>query len=133
MIHQPNSFPMDVLVERFLHQQSKSTIINDVEALKNDPSRSIAYPSLHKRGVRNLVIVPVFIAGDLYGFLGVDNPHAHTDAPELLMQVSYIAANEIHRRRMVQKLADKSYHDPLTGLRNRVAYDEVLAFWISTA
>lgn len=126
MIHQPNSFPMDVLVERFLHQQLKSTIINDVEALKNDPSRSIAYHSLHKRGVRNLVIVPVFIAGDLYGFLGVDNPHAHTDAPELLMQVSYIAANEIHRRRMVQKLADKSYHDPLTGLRNRVAYDEVL-------
>ena len=117
---------MAVWVDMFLNQQKKINIIEDVDALQNDPARRIEYDCLHPQGIQSLITVPVFVDGNLHGFLGVDNPHAHMNAPELLTQVTYIAANELQKRLLTEELTNKSYHDPLTGLRNRLAYDEVL-------
>ena len=121
--------PIDVVavwVDVFQHQQKKINIIGDVDALKDDPARRIEYDCLHPQGISSLITVPIFVGGKLHGFLGVDNPASHMDAPELLMQVTYIAANELQKRLLTEELTEKSYHDPLTGLQNRLAYEEKL-------
>ncbi len=116
-----------VWVNTFLNGEKKITVIEDVDALKDDPERSIEYDCLHPQGIKSLITVPIFIDGKLHGFLGVDNPNANMDAPELLMRITYIAENEFSKQLLKQELIDKSYHDPLTGLNNRLAYDEMLA------
>lgn len=110
-----------------MNGEKKITVIEDVDALKDDPERSIEYDCLHPQGIKSLITVPIFTDGELHGFLGVDNPHAHMDAPELLSQVTYIAANELQKRLLTEELTKKSYQDPLTKLNNRLAYDEMLA------
>lgn len=121
--------PIEVValwVDIFQNQHRKINIIEDVDALKDDPARRIEYDCLHPQGIKSLITVPIFVSGELYGFLGVDNPQAHMDAPEMLVQITYIAANELQKRILTDELTVKSYLDPLTGLRNRLAYDEVL-------
>lgn len=115
-----------VWVHNFLDGNNKITIIEDVDALMDDPARRIEYDCLHPQGIKSLITVPIFTNGKLHGFLGVDNPHAHMDAPELLSQVTYIAANELQKRLLTEALTKKSYQDTLTGLNNRLAYDEML-------
>ena len=56
----------------------------------------------------------------------MDNPSANVDAPELLTHITYVAANELQKQRLTEQLREKSYHDPLTGLQNRLAYEEKL-------
>lgn len=121
--------PIEVValwVDIFKSQEKKINIIEDVDALKDDPARRIEYDCLHPQGIKSLITVPIFVNSKLHGFLGVDNPQAHMDAPELLTQVTYVAANELQKRLLTEELTKKSYHDPLTGLRNRLAYDEAL-------
>lgn len=123
--------PIEVValwVDNFQNQHRKINIIEDVDALKDDPARRIEYDCLHPQGIKSLITVPIFVSGKLHGFLGVDNPHAHMDAPEMLAQITYIAANELQKRTLTDKLTVKSYLDPLTGLRNRLAYDEALGY-----
>ena len=121
--------PIEVValwVDIFQNQHRKINIIEDVDALLDDPARRIEYDCLHPQGIKSLITVPIFVSGELHGFLGVDNPHAHMDAPEMLAQITYIAANELQKRTLTDELIVKSYLDPLTGLRNRLAYDETL-------
>lgn len=115
-------------VDIFKNQHRKINIIEDVDALKDDPARRIEYDCLHPQSIKSLITVPIFVSGELHGFLGVDNPHAHMDAPEMLAQITYVAANELQKRTLTDELTVKSYLDPLTGLRNRLAYDEALGY-----
>ena len=91
-----------VWVNTFLNGEKKITVIEDVDALKDDPERSIEYDCLHPQGIKSLITVPIFIDGKLHGFLGVDNPNAHMDAPELLMRITYIAENEFSKQLLKQ-------------------------------
>lgn len=121
--------PIDVVarwVDSFEDQEQKINIIADVDALKDDPARRIEYDWLHLQGIKSLVAVPVFIKGKLHGLLGIDNPRAHMSAPALLMQLTYIVANELQKHLLTEELMKKSYQDPLTGLNNRLAYDEII-------
>lgn len=121
--------PIEVVagwVNVFEHTQKKVNVIEDVDALRDDPARRIEYDCLHPQGIHSLITVPIFISGKLHGFLGVDNPTIHANEPDLLMQVTYIAANELQKRLFTDELTVKSYRDPLTGLQNRLAYDEAL-------
>ena len=125
------NLPIEVValwVDIFRNQHRKINIIEDVDALKDDPARRIEYDCLHPQGIKSLITVPIFVSGELHGFLGVDNPHAHMDAPEMLAQITYVAANELQKRTLTDELTVKSYLDPLTGLRNRLAYDEALGY-----
>ena len=115
-------------VDIFKNQHRKINIIEDVDALKDDPARRIEYDCLHPQSIKSLITVSIFVSGELHGFLGVDNPHAHMDAPEMLAQITYVAANELQKRTLTDELTVKSYLDPLTGLRNRLAYDEALGY-----
>ena len=122
--------PVDVVarwVDSFEDQEQNTIIfIGDVDALKDDPTHRLEYDCLHPQGIKSLIAVPIFINGKLHGFLGIDNPRSHMDALTLLTQLTYINANELQKRLLTEALTKKSYQDPLTGLNNRLAYDEML-------
>lgn len=121
--------PVDVVarwVDSFEDQEQNTIIfIGDVDALKDDPTHRLEYDCLHPQGIKSLIAVPI-INGKLHGFLGIDNPRSHMDALTLLTQLTYIIANELQKRLLTEALTKKSYQDPLTGLNNRLAYDEML-------
>lgn len=122
--------PVDVVarwVDSFEDQEQNTIIfIGDVDALKDDPTHRLEYDCLHPQGIKSLIAVPIFINGKLHGFLGIDNSRSHMDALTLLTQLTYIIANELQKRLLTEALTKKSYQDPLTGLNNRLAYDEML-------
>ena len=122
--------PVDVVarwVDSFEDQEQNTIIfIGDVDALKDDPTHRLEYDCLHPQGIKSLIAVPIFINGKRHGFLGIDNPRSHMDALTLLTQLTYIIANELQKRLLTEALTKKSYQDPLTGLNNRLAYDEML-------
>lgn len=122
--------PVDVVarwVDSFEDQEQNTIIfIGDVDALKDDPTHRLEYDCLHPQGIKSLIAVPIFINGKLHDFLGIDNPRSHMDALTLLTQLTYIIANELQKRLLTEALTKKSYQDPLTGLNNRLAYDEML-------
>lgn len=122
--------PVDVVarwVDSFEDQEQNTIIfIGDVDALKDDPTRRLEYDCLHPQGIKSLIAIPIFINGKLHGFLGIDNPRSHKDALTLLTQLTYIIANELQKRLLTEALTKKSYQDPLTGLNNCLAYDEML-------
>lgn len=122
--------PVDVVarwVDSFEDQEQNTIIfIGDVDALKDDPIHRLEYDCLHPQGIKSLIAVPIFINGKLHGFLGIDNPRSHMDALTLLTQLTFIIANELQKRLLTEALTKKSYQDPLTGLNNRLAYDEML-------
>lgn len=122
--------PVDVVarwVDSFEDQEQNTIIfIGDVDALKDDPTHRLEYDCLHPQGIKSLIAVPIFINGKLHGFLGIDNPRSHMDALTLLTQLTYIIANELQKRLLTEALTKKSYQDPLAGLNNRLAYDEML-------
>lgn len=124
--------PVDVVarwVDSFEDQEQNTIIfIGDVDALKDDPTHRLEYDCLHPQGIKSLIAVPIFINGKLHGFLGIDNPRSHMDALTLLTQLTYIIANELQKRLLTEALTKKSYQDPLTGLNNRLAYDEMLDY-----
>lgn len=103
--------PIDVVgfwVQIFKTKKKKIVIIEDVDALQNDPARRNEYDILHPQNIKNLMVVPIFVSGELHGFLGVDNPTSNMDTPELLTQVTYIAANELQKRLLTEELTTKA-------------------------
>ena len=124
--------PIEVVarwIDSFEDQEQNTNIfIEDVDALKDDPARRLEYDCLHPQGIKSLIAIPIFINGKLHGFLGIDNPRSHMDALTLLTQFTYIIANELQKRLLTEALTIKSYQDPLTGLNNRLAYDEMLEY-----
>lgn len=110
----------------FKDQEEKLRLVEDVDALADDPARRAEYDWLHRRGVHRFAAVPVFQDGLLNSFLGVDDPRANTDTPVLLQKITYIVANELRKRQLTEELRQKSYLDPMTMCYNRIAYDEAL-------
>ncbi len=104
----------------------RACVIADVDALKDDPARCAVYDWLHPQGVYSLIAVPVYHGMELHGFLCAENLRQNTTAPELLEEIAYMAAGELHRRELMEELRQKAYYDPLTMCYNRIAYDEAL-------
>ena len=101
-------------------------VIADMDALKDDPARRAVYDWLHPQGIHSLIAVPVYYGSELHGFLCAENLRQNIDTPELMEKIAYVAAEELHRRLLMQELHQKAYYDPLTMCYNRIAYDEAL-------
>ena len=81
----------------FRNQHRKINIIEDVDALKDDPARRIEYDCLHPQGIKSLITVPIFVSGELHGFFGCGQPSRAHGCARNAGADTYVAANELQK------------------------------------
>ena len=84
------------------------------------------YKELKRQSVQSLLAVPLQREKRIIGFLGVDNPRAHSQDPTLLSSIQFFVTNSLEQKKVQEKLYRLSYQDMLTGLSNRNRYMELL-------
>ena len=84
------------------------------------------YKELKRQSVQSLLAVPLQREKHIIGFLGVDNPRAHSQDPTLLSSIQFFVTNTLEQKKVQEKLYRLSYQDTLTGLDNRNRYMELL-------
>ena len=84
------------------------------------------YDELKRQSVQSLLAVPLQRGERIIGFLGVDNPRAHSQDPTLLSSIQFFVTNSLEQKKVQEKLYRLSYQDTLTGLDNRNRYMELL-------
>lgn len=84
------------------------------------------YKELKRQSVQSLLAVPLQREKHIIGFLGVDNPRAHSQDPTLLSSIQFFVTNSLEQKKVQEKLYRLSYQDTLTGLDNRNRYMELL-------
>ena len=84
------------------------------------------YNELKRQSVQSLLAVPLQRGERIIGFLGVDNPRAHSQDPTLLSSIQFFVTNSLEQKKVQEKLYRLSYQDTLTGLDNRNRYMELL-------
>ena len=84
------------------------------------------YDELKRQNVQSLLAVPLQRGERIIGFLGVDNPRAHSQDPTLLSSIQFFVTNSLEQKKVQEKLYRLSYQDTLTGLDNRNRYMELL-------
>lgn len=108
-----------------LHSGS-SVFLPDVEDIARISPVEYAY--LKPQGVKSLLVEPLNVSGELFGFLGVDNPAPHRvqETRITLASISKFMGSTIERFRLITTLAHHSHHDALTGLGNRHLFRQEL-------
>ena len=84
------------------------------------------YNELKRQSVQSLLAVPLQREKHIIGFLGVDNPRAHSQDPTLLSSIQFFVTNSLEQKKVQEKLYRLSYQDMLTGLDNRNRYMELM-------
>ena len=84
------------------------------------------YNELKRQSVQSLLAVPLQREKRIIGFLGVDNPRAHSQDPTLLSSIQFFVSNSLEQKKVQEKLYRLSYQDMLTGLDNRNRYMELM-------
>ena len=96
--------------------------VENVEQVKGTEQ----YDELKRQSVQSLLAVPLQRGERIIGFLGVDNPRAHSHDPTLLSSIQFFVTNSLEQKKVQEKLYRLSYQDTLTGLDNRNRYMELL-------
>lgn len=94
--------------------------IDDVEEL--GPDRQMEYDVLKEQGIKSLMALPLYVKGEMKGFLGLDDPKSNRHNFHYLEELRYFIENEITKNSMRRRLERMSYEDNLTGLENRNSY-----------
>lgn len=108
-------------------QKGESIIIRNVnEIVSYDPT---VYETLIPQNIARLIVSPICRDREVIGFYGIDNPPLdRMDHIAFMLQLLGHFINSMLRRRdLVGKLETLSYHDQLTGAKNRHAMNEKLA------
>ncbi len=88
---------------------------------ENLPSAEIKM--LNKYITQNLIAVPLRdFKGDLFGFIGVDNPKLFKKETAIFKDLSLFISNFFDKNLLLSKLNRLSFYDTFTGLRNRNSY-----------
>ena len=107
--------------------ESCTLIIRNVdEIVSYDPT---VYETLIPQNIARLIVSPIYRDREVIGFYGIDNPPLdRMDHIAFMLQLLGHFINSMLRRRdLVGKLETLSYHDQLTGAKNRHAMNEKLA------
>lgn len=107
-------------------ESGKHISITDLEEIREtDPEM---YRVLAPQGIHSIVVVPIYMDGDIIGFYGVDNPPIDTldYAYSLLHLIGHFITSGLKRRSLVRQLHDLGYQDPFTKFGNRLAMNEYL-------
>ncbi len=95
------------------------------------------YDLLTQQGIISLLVVPIYLKEQFWGFVGFDDCHSERVFSEneesILRSASELIASALIRDSMERDIlhleteADKIYYDPLTGIYNRRYLDEHMA------
>ena len=96
------------------------------EIVSYDPT---VYETLIPQNIARLIVSPICRDREVIGFYGIDNPPLdRMDHIAFMLQLLGHFINSMLRRRdLVGKLETLSYHDQLTGAKNRHAMNEFLS------
>ncbi len=101
--------------------QNELVLLDSSSAILPKPERDL----LEKYDVRNLLAVPLRdIKGDLYGFIGVDNPTLFNTETKIFRELSFIISSFFEKNKILKKLNKLSFYDKHSNLKNRNAYNE---------
>ncbi len=105
--------------------ENRHIVIRDLEDIReSDP---LQYENLKRQDIHSLVVVPLYDEGRVIAFYGVDNPGHDLSfeyTADMLQIMGHFLVSSIKRRNLVRQLQEMSYHDQLTKLGNRFAYEE---------
>lgn len=115
---------LEHLWQAFLNHEN--LIIRDVSSLKKDSPDLYKFFRQHK--VDRLIAGPVCLNREILGFLGADNPPAYKleNISVILQVLAHFLALLLRQRNNVNRLADYSFHDHMTGVSNRHALNAKL-------
>ncbi|MDR1735825.1 MAG: diguanylate cyclase [Oscillospiraceae bacterium] len=109
----------------FLHGECINGIVSKMHTVEKD--------FLNSQGIRSLLVVPIYLKEQFWGFVGFDDCHKERvfsfKEEQILRSASELIANALIRNSMEKSIlyleseADKIYYDPLTGIYNRRFFD----------
>ncbi len=113
---------IDWWIQRFLKNQT--VVIEDLEDIRT--KHSSTYAILKPQNICTLVVGPIATEEKVLGFIGVDNPDKEMlpMITPLLNIIGYFFISLLHRRNILRRLSNLSFHDSLTGAFNRNAMAE---------
>ncbi|MEM6435595.1 MAG: EAL domain-containing protein [Cyanobacteria bacterium P01_D01_bin.115] len=92
---------------------------------------------LSRDGIVSLVMVPIFIDHDLWGYIGFDACRQMRDwtssEESILVTIAASIGGAFKRRHTEEQMRYQAFHDPLTGLPNRTAFNQQLPLAMATA
>jgi len=97
-----------VWYERF--RAGRHIVIKQLEEIREtDP---LLYAYLEPQGIHSLVVMPLYEAGQVIGFYGVDNPPARSldYASNMLQTAAYFIVSALRRRNLIRELENRSYN-----------------------
>ena len=112
--------------DRWVEQFKKSGEFYITSVGKTLSQDSIEYKILKPQGIESLMAAPLWEAGRVAGFIGVDNPTRGQENIRLLRSITYFIKNDIDKRKLIDNLQKLSFKDGLTGLGNRNNYIETI-------
>jgi GAF domain-containing protein len=87
--------------------------------------------------IQSILMVPILIDQDLWGFIGFDACHeARQWTPgeeSILITIAASFGGALKRRHTEEQMRYQAFHDPLTGLPNRIAFNQQLPLAIAEA
>jgi diguanylate cyclase (GGDEF)-like protein len=117
---------------------AKGDCLNGLVSNQSSVERAI----LSAQGILSILVVPIFLHDQFWGFVGFDDCHHERvfskNEEKILRSASELIANAFIRNYMekniqhLEKEIDKIYYDPLTGIYNRRYFDENMERLINT-
>jgi diguanylate cyclase (GGDEF)-like protein/PAS domain S-box-containing protein len=92
---------------------------------------------LSRNTMGSVLMVPIFIDNDLWGYIGFDMCQAAHDwtpgEASILATIAASIGGALKRQHTEEQMRYQAFHDPLTGLPNRIAFNQHLPQAILTA
>lgn len=92
---------------------------------------------LHRDHIQSILMVPIFLDGLLWGFIGFDDCRTErvwsASDESILVAIAASFGGAIKRQRTEEQMRYQAFHDALTGLPNRSLFDQQLPSAIAYA
>jgi diguanylate cyclase (GGDEF)-like protein len=114
----------EIWMEAF--RKNQNIIIKDLEETKDtDP---LMYECLKPQDINSIVVSPLIYNNKIIGFYGVDNPPGKymENISTMFMILGHFIVAQIRRGYLFRRMQRMSFHDQLTGLGNRHAFNNFL-------